>query len=113
MQSPWTFKGDGSDSYELPISEVKVGDHVLNVDKTKSNEVVFIEKQEFEGSIYSPDSDMKPFATLYHMLLKDGKWVAGGDNLTIADFAVGGLYTNYCNNPAMSFAKDKWAALLE
>ena len=76
MQSPWTFKGDGSDSYELPISEVKVGDHVLNVDKTKSNEVVFIEKQEFEGSIYSPDSDMKPFATLNHMLLKDGKWVA-------------------------------------
>ena len=57
MQSPWTFKGDGSDSYELPISEVKVGDHVLNVDKTKSNEVVFVEKQEFEGSIYSPDSD--------------------------------------------------------
>ena len=36
----------------------------------------FIEKQEFEGSIYSPDSDMKPFATLNHMLLKDGKWVA-------------------------------------
>ena len=33
MQSPWTFKGDGSDSYELPISEVKVGDHVLNVDR--------------------------------------------------------------------------------
>ena len=81
MQSPWTFKGDGSDSYELPILEVKVGDHVLNVDKTKSNEVVFIEKQEFEGSIYSPDSNLKPFATLNHMLLKDGKWVVVENDL--------------------------------
>ena len=41
-----------------------------------------------------------------------GKFIAGGDDITIADFAVGGLYTNYLNNPSMSFAKDKWAAVL-
>ena len=42
-----------------------------------------------------------------------GKFILGGDNMTIADFALGGLYTNYLNNPSMSFAKDKWAALLD
>ena len=84
MQSTWTFKGDGSDSYELPISEVKVGDHVLNVDKTKSNEVVFVEKIDSEGSersVYSPDSNVKPFATVNHMLFKDGKWVVVENDL--------------------------------
>ena len=83
MQSPWTFKGDGSDSYELPISEVKVGDHVLNVDKTKSNEVVFIEKHNKSNTwtLYSPDNEVKPFATSNHMLFKDGKWVVVENDL--------------------------------
>ena len=85
MQSTWTFKGDGSDSYELPISEVKVGDHVLNLDKTESNEVVFVEKFDKNVSsqdwIYSPNPDIEPFATANHMLFKDGKWVAVENDL--------------------------------
>ena len=85
MQSTWTFNGDGSDSYEIPISEVKVGDHVLNLDKTESNEVVFVEKYDKNVSnqdwIYSPNLDIEPFATVNHMLFKDGKWVVVENDL--------------------------------
>ena len=33
-----------------------------------------------------------------------------GEKLTIADFWVGGVYTNFINNPAVGFAQDRWAA---
>ena len=36
-----------------------------------------------------------------------------GDKLTIADFWVGGLYTNFMNHAAIGFAADKWAACKE
>ena len=36
-----------------------------------------------------------------------------GKNLTIADFYVGGLYTNFCANSSIAFAADQWAAVLE
>ena len=35
-----------------------------------------------------------------------------GDKLTIADFCVGGIYTNYIGNPNVGFAKEKWEAVL-
>lgn len=36
-----------------------------------------------------------------------------GDDLTIADFWIGGLYTNYINNPHVGFAKESWEAALD
>ena len=35
-----------------------------------------------------------------------------GDTLTIADFFVAGLYTNYLHNEHITFAKDEFAAIL-
>ena len=34
-----------------------------------------------------------------------------GDKLTCADFWIGGLYTNYANNPNC-YTPERWAALL-
>jgi len=36
-----------------------------------------------------------------------------GDDLSIADFWIGGLYTNYINNPHVGFAKESWKATLD
>ena len=36
-----------------------------------------------------------------------------GNKLTIADFWIGGLYTNLINNPNKTFAHDKWDKVLE
>ena len=36
-----------------------------------------------------------------------------GDKLTIADFCIGGMYTNFFANPAVGFAAEKWTAVLE
>ncbi len=67
-------------SVDKPISEVKVGDYVLNKDGTQENEVVFIEKHEKkETTLYSPTPDVKSFATKNHMLYKDGEWVVIDD----------------------------------
>ena len=38
----------------------------------------------------------------------DGTWLVG-DKITIADFYIGGIYTNYMNNPALGYCKDEWA----
>ena len=35
-----------------------------------------------------------------------------GDKLTVADFWIGGLYTNYLANESISFAKDRFAETL-
>ena len=35
----------------------------------------------------------------------DGQWMIG-ESMTTADFWIGGVYTNYCNNPNISFAKE-------
>ena len=36
-----------------------------------------------------------------------------GDSLTIADFWIGGLYTNFCTNEAVGCAKEQWATALD
>ena len=36
-----------------------------------------------------------------------------GDSLTTADFWIGGLYTNFCANENVGFAKERWQAILE
>ena len=71
-----------SDGTEKSISEINVGDYVLNKDGTSTNQVVFIEKH-FSQSIdvYSPTSDLQPFATTNHMLYKDGEWIVVDNDL--------------------------------
>ena len=39
----------------------------------------------------------------------DGTWLVG-DKISTADFHIGGIYTNYMNNPALGYCKDEWAA---
>jgi hypothetical protein len=61
---------------EKPISEINVGDYVINKDGTSGNQVVFIEKHvDTFTEIYSPTLEFKPFATTNHMLYKDGQWI--------------------------------------
>ena len=82
MRSPTVILSDESPTEETkPISEVLVGDYVMNKDKTKANKVVFVEKRSAsDKELYAPKPDEKPFATKNHMLYVDGKWVhADGD----------------------------------
>ena len=82
MRSPTVILSDESPTEETkPISEVLVGDYVMNKDKTEANKVVFVEKRSAsDKELYSPTPDEKPFATKNHMLYVDGKWVhADGD----------------------------------
>lgn len=63
--------------YEKPISEIKVGDYVVNKEKTQTNKVEFIEKLEkTDWDLYTPSDDVDPFATINHPLWVDGEWVA-------------------------------------
>lgn len=43
---------------------------------------------------------------------KEDKFLVG-NNLTVVDFFIGGLYTNYINNKNVSFAPDLWAKSVE
>ena len=83
MRSPTTIlSGDSPTEKTKPISEVLVGDYVMNKDKTEANKVVFIEKRTASDKVlYAPKPGEKPFATKNHMLYVDGKWVNadGGD----------------------------------
>ena len=82
MRSPTiVLSGDSPTEETKPISEVVVGDYVMNKDKTEANKVVFVEKTSAsDKKLYAPKSDEKPFATKNHMLYVDGKWVhADGD----------------------------------
>ena len=69
-----------SNIIEKPISEVKIGDYVMNKDMTSSNKVLFLETHASgmfrEENLYSPNEDLKPFATEYHPLFVDNHWVA-------------------------------------
>jgi glutathione S-transferase len=43
---------------------------------------------------------------------KDNKQFIVGDSTTMADFAIGGFYTNFFANP-MIYKTDEWAKVLE
>ena len=82
MRSPTIILSDDSPTEEKPISEVKVGDYVMNKDQTEANKVVFVEKRAAsDKELYSPFPDEKPFATKNHMLYVDGKWVNADGNV--------------------------------
>jgi hypothetical protein len=55
------------------IKDVKVGEYVLNKDRTASNKVMYISKGKYTGKLYSPDMKNKAFGTLDHPLFIDGK----------------------------------------
>ena len=57
------------------ISEVQIGDLVKNADRTKTNKVLYVEylPDTLLKSIYSPDANTTPFATINHPLYIDGK----------------------------------------
>ena len=65
---------------EKPISEVEVGDYVMNKDMTSKNKVVFLETHaagiDPDENLYSPNDKLKPFATENHPLYINGQWVA-------------------------------------
>ena len=75
----WPATPNRGDLIERPISEIKVGDYVINKDRTSNNKVTFIEKHDpnsKDPDLYSPRENIPPFATINHPLFVDGEWVA-------------------------------------
>ena len=75
----WTDDPDSEDLIMRPISQIMVGDYVMNKDRTKANKVVFVQKHDQADQhpdVYSPSSEIEPFATLHHPLFVDGEWIA-------------------------------------
>ena len=76
------FSPDGtviSDLTERSICRIKIGDYVVNKDRTSTNKVTFIEEHEpssKDRDLYSPNENVPPFATTNHPLFVDGEWVA-------------------------------------
>ena len=72
---------DSDDLVERPISQIQVGDIVMNKDRTSKNKVLFIETHESGmknryADLYSPNESIPPFASTNHPLFVDGEWVA-------------------------------------
>ena len=57
------------------------------------------------------DQTLPKFLGVVEPLCAKGGWLVG-DDLTVADFWIGCLYTNYINNKNITFGKDKWATCL-
>ena len=57
------------------------------------------------------DNILPKFLTRIDSVCAKGQFLCGGE-LKCADFWIGGLYTNFFNNPDIGFAKDRWTALL-
>ena len=75
----WPATPNCGDLIERPISEIKVGDYVINKDRTSNNKVTFIEKHDpnsKDPDLYSPRENIPPFATINHPHFVDGEWVA-------------------------------------
>lgn len=68
------FTGDTkilmSNGKSKKLKDVKIGDLVYNYDKTKLNEVKYVEYQVLEVELYSPDHTV-PFATKDHPIYSD------------------------------------------
>lgn len=46
------------------------------------------------------------------LALSNNTWTCG-EKITIADFFIGGIYTNWITNPNVPWGKDKYAKLME
>jgi hypothetical protein len=62
-----------SSGEKVRIDQVKVGDMVWNWNKTRTNQVKFIEKMCGEHLLFTPNTRAKPFATDNHPLYINGK----------------------------------------
>ena len=58
------------------------------------------------------DNAMPKLLSVVEPLCAKGEFLVGS-KLTIADFFIGGLYTNYINNKNVTFAHDKWPTCLD
>ena len=68
-----------ADLIERSICRIKIGDHVVNKDRTATNKVTFVEEHEpsdKDPDLFSPNENIPPFATTNHPLFVDGEWVA-------------------------------------
>ena len=74
--------GDSTSSkiIQKPISEIKVGDYVLNKEMTEKNKVVFVEIAEehvhANEELWSPSEHLKPYATEMHPIFVNDEWMA-------------------------------------
>jgi hypothetical protein len=57
---------------KIRIDQIKVGDLVWNWNKTRLNEVKFVEKLNGEFTVFTPSDSVRPFATHNHPLYIDG-----------------------------------------
>ena len=69
-----TTKVEMADGTTKEISQIKIGDLVFNYNKTKTNKVMYVEstKDTTYGYVYTPTSQLKPFATINHPLYING-----------------------------------------
>ena len=68
-----------ADLTERSMCKIKIGDYVVNKDRTATNKVTFIEEHaanEKNPDLFSPNEKIPPFATTNHPLFVDGEWVA-------------------------------------
>ena len=75
----------------------------------------FFKKTEEEKEAIYPtlfDEIMPSYLSAIDAQLAKGGFIIS-DKITVADFCVGGLYTNYINNKAVGYAPDRFAALLD
>ena len=56
------------------------------------------------------DKILPKFTAVVEPIAAKGEWIAG-PTLTMADFWIGGLYTNFINNPNITIAQDNWVGL--
>lgn len=68
------------------IKDVKIGDLVFNRDKTKTNKILMIQEADSRGfadTLWSPNKDIEPFATLNHPIYIDGKLSAADPDIAM------------------------------
>lgn len=58
------------------------------------------------------DEALPKFLSVVEPICAKGEWICGKD-LTIADFWIGGIYTNYINDKSITYAQDKWPTCLD
>ena len=69
------------------------------------------EKQTMCDNVF--DNVLPKFLNHVEPLLSKGGAYLLGDNLTTADFWIGGLYTNFIANPDIGFAEERWQAVTD
>lgn len=69
-----------------------------------------LEKEQLIDKIFN--QVLPKFLGVVEPLCEKGQWLVGND-LTIADFWIGGMYTNFINNINITYAQEKWSTCLD